>query len=307
MNVHSLLDLLSVGLAVAPTGRAKFFRDGIDCPRLVNLIGSVELDLPTIAAEGCYEVPARIGTTEVDPAFEVAQWRGAGHPTLLWHHGNNERPLDRNAFSRNSFTRVVWDARDEFDANLIVLRAPLHRSFGEYRRGVVQLAGFSGMRAASARLIEELRAWSLAQGSGPVVVAGISLGGWVTNPHRACFNSADAYAPLLAGATVDHVFVSSVFRWLTAPSALEHPDTLHRALNFEAEFARVPDDNVFPLLARHDQIIVFDRQKHCYGANPIAVLDRGHITGALATRELRQHPLGVLSGAAERGPGWTTR
>jgi hypothetical protein len=199
---------------------------------------------------------------------------------------------------------VVWEARQKFGSNLIVLRAPLHRSFREYTSGVAQLASFAGMLAASVRSIEHLQAWSRARGSGPVVVSGVSLGGFVTNLHRACFNSADAYAPLLAGAAIDHLFVSSVYRWLTAPAAREHPEALHRVLNFEAEFLRVPNDNVFPLLARYDELIVFDRQKQCYGGRPLVVLEKGHVTAALATSELRQHLLSVLGEAAssDRGP-----
>jgi len=301
MNVHSLLDVLSIALAVVPTGRGKFFRDGVESPTLPELTGSIRLDVPTISGEGRYEVPARCGTARLDPAFEVAQWHGAGFPTLLFHHGNNERPFDRSALGKNSFTRVVWEARQEFDLNLIVLRAPLHRSFRQYTSGVAQLAGFASMLATSVRLIEHLQAWSRARGSGPVVVSGVSLGGFVTNLHRACFNTADAYAPLLAGAAIDHLFVSSVYRWLTAPAALGHPEALHRVLNFEAEFSRVPDDNVFPLLARYDKLIVFDRQKQCYGDRPLVVLEKGHVTAALATSELRQHLLSVVGRAAKPG------
>jgi hypothetical protein len=100
MNVHSLLDVLSIALAVVPTGRARFFRDGVESPTLPDLTGSIRLDVAPISGEGRYEVPARLGTARLDPAFEVARWRGAGYPTLLFHHGNNERPFDRGSFGK---------------------------------------------------------------------------------------------------------------------------------------------------------------------------------------------------------------
>jgi hypothetical protein len=297
MNAHSLLDVLSVGLAAVPTRRMKFFRDGVESPTLRELVRTVRLDVPRITGEGRYEVRADTAAGELDPAFEIVRWRGARLPTLLFHHGNNERPFDRGFFSKNTLERVIGNARDEFPANLIVLRAPFHRSIGEYQQHVARLADFAAMLATSACLIEHLQAWSRAQGGAPVVVSGISLGGWATNLHRAYFNSADAYAPLLAGAALDHVFASSVYRRLTARSARENPEALRRVLNFEQDFARVPDDNVFPLLARQDAIIVYDRQKECYGDRPITVLQKGHVTAALATRALRRHLLGVLGGS----------
>jgi hypothetical protein len=113
MNVRSLLDVLSIALTVLPTERAKFVRDGLESPSLPDLTGSIQLDVPTISGARRYEVPARFGTAPLDPAVEVAQWRGAGFPTLLFHHGSNERPFDRSAPDRKSFTRVVWEARPE--------------------------------------------------------------------------------------------------------------------------------------------------------------------------------------------------
>jgi hypothetical protein len=68
------------------------------------------------------------------------------------------------------------------------------------------------MLAASAALIEALIQQCRQQGVGPIIISGISLGGFVTNLHHACFNSADAYAPLLAGPLLEDTFLSLLTR-----------------------------------------------------------------------------------------------
>ena len=47
-------------------------------------------------------------------------------------------------------------------------------------------------------------------------------------------------------------------------------------------------------MARFDQIIEYDVQKHFYDEKTVTVIDKGHITGALASAELRAHILAQL-------------
>jgi len=51
----------------------------------------------------------------------------------------------------------------------------------------------------------------LERGSAPVTVSGISLGGWATNLHAACYGSAHRYLSLLAGAALDDLFLESSY------------------------------------------------------------------------------------------------
>ena len=118
-------------------------------------------------------------------------------------------------------------------------------------------------------------------------MSGISLGGWIANLHHACFNTADEYRPIFAGATLDRLFIESAYRKLTAKSALEHPDTLTVSLNFEAAFARRPNTNVYLLMGRVDQYIVLEQQRSIYNPDQATIIDRGHITGSSDTEMLR--------------------
>jgi len=219
------------------------------------------------------------------PAFRIAQWKGKEYPTIIYHHGSGENPYDR------SFNSIFSIKKMDISANLIVIRAPFNRSAKEYMTSINDLANFVAMLSVSVKLIEKLVSYSREKGISCVVISGLSLGGWVTNLHHNYFNSADYYKPLMAGAELAEVFINSVYEKLTASLAKENPEQVRSILNFDDDFAKVDNSNVFPLLSLYDQIISFDRQKQCYDENLITVLEKGHITGALAFEKLRRHIL----------------
>ncbi|MFU8771625.1 MAG: alpha/beta hydrolase family protein [Anaerolineales bacterium] len=234
-------------------------------------------------------MPTETFAGRVDPAFQVAHWESAGLPFIIFHHGNNERPFDYSLTSKNTFKNVLYKQKDFDDTCLVSLRAPFHNSLKEYQQRMEHLTHFVGMLAVSVRLVEKLVEFAREQGYLPVVVTGISLGGWVTNLHRAYYNSADAYIPMLAGASLAEVFLSSAYRKVTGDLALENPRVLREALNFERKFIKVPDKNVFPLLAVHDQIIEYNIQRRAYENHIIEELQKGHLTASLDFQALRQH------------------
>lgn len=49
-----------------------------------------------------------------------------------------------------------------------------------------------------------------------------------------------------------------------------------------------------PLLTRYDRIVEYDVQRSGYEGFPVAVLDKGHITSALAADALRWHLLAAV-------------
>ena len=294
MNLHNFLDHYTVFLGALLAGRRKFFSQSVDSPDFAELLEATSLELPSIAGEGVYEVAAETPVGTLDPAFNIAQWLGPEHPTLIYHHGNNERPFDFGRLSKNTFKNVILDHRQAFKANLIALRAPFHRSLGMYMERMTELRNFAAMLTVSVKLADELVRWSRTQGSPSVMLTGPSLGGWVTNLHRAYVTSADFYAPMMAGAALGEVFLTSAYRRLTGAAAREDPDAVRQALNFEERFASVPSDNVAALLMRHDAIIEYERQRQCYDPAHLTVHNRGHTTGVLDYAALRTFLLAQL-------------
>ncbi len=290
--MHAFFDRYTATLTAAMLGGRKWFRESVESPSFSALVERTTLTLPEFDQEGFYELEAVTQGATLDPAFHVAQWLGPQHPTLIYHHGNNERPFSYGLASKNTFKSVVLSRRQEFAANLISLRAPFHaQSMGDYLDKLGQMENFTSMLAVSVKLVDELVKCLRDRGSGPVAVSGISLGGWVTNLHRSLCCTADRYIPILAGAALAELFITSSYRKLAADLVDQESDRVRSVLNFEQEFEQVGDANVFPLLARYDQFVVYDRQRQCYGAGPVAVMDKGHVTGTLAAGEIRSHIL----------------
>ncbi len=297
MNRHIIIDRLVAQTVTLELGRHVFFADEIESTSFEDHIDAVTVHVPEITGEGIYEASALTLAGELDPAFKVHRWRGPGKPTLIFHHGTAEHPFDTGRAARNIFHHMFGGGSMP-DANVIVIRAPYHagtlRAFSAQMR---RLANLMAMVSTSVKLIEHLTACC---GCGNVCVSGISLGGFIVNIHRAYYNTARAYVPLLAGAAPDDLFLGSRFNVVTGHRALDNHDKVARILNFEESYMRIPDNNVFPLLARYDQYVRFERQKVCYGAHSIRVLEKGHITGAKASAELRTHILGVLDAINSR-------
>ena len=78
------------------------------------------------------------------------------------------------------------------------------------------------------------------------------------------------------------------------PKAKENPSTIKSVLNFEKDFANQDNSNVFPLLARYDQLVRYEIQKDSYGKIPVQTIEKGHATGALSYNLLREHVLKSL-------------
>ncbi|MFO7790123.1 MAG: hypothetical protein R6V32_06090 [Bacteroidales bacterium] len=300
MNKHILYDLLAVSTGAFITGKNKYFAKSIESPGFQELLPLIDLTMPDDMSEGSYEPDATSPDGDIDPAFRVEKWLGGDFPTIIYHHGNNERPFDYRKTAKNSFLNVIAKEKDQFNANLINVRAPFHNdSLKAYQHKIVYLHKFMTMVATSVKLIELIRAHINTLGDAPVMVSGISLGGFVTNLHRTYYNSADFYVPLLAGAYMGELFLQSKYKKLTSAKALQSPDKIRHLLNFDGDYKTHTEANVFPLLARHDQYVEYDVQKLSYNGNTVHTIDAGHVTGALKFNVLREHLLSVLDTADE--------
>ena len=148
--------------------------------------------VPPIAFQGTgvYESPIEGLAGRMDVAYCVARWPGQGHATVIYHPGANERPFEAHCGGVNTFRRIFLDEREPVQANLIVVRAAFHTGPSRtYFRAMGDMAAFMALLCASAALTEALVSYVKASTQGRVVVAGLSLGGGVTNVHRAFFNS----------------------------------------------------------------------------------------------------------------------
>jgi hypothetical protein len=98
----------------------------------------------------------------------------------------------------------------------------------------------------------------------------------------------------LAGTFLGEIFLTGQYRKLAGDNAHQQPQIIRSLLNFNSEFDKVKDLNVFPLLAKYDQFIQYDVQKNSYTQHPVRTIEAGHVTGALRAEALRAHMLEKL-------------
>ncbi|ELY61659.1 hypothetical protein [Natronococcus jeotgali] len=289
MNRHELLDVATISMSGLLVRNSRFFSRSLSSAPIGDVVSGTAIDIEDVRTGSVQEVSSSTPVGKFQAAYLVAQWRGPDVPTLLYHHGSGEQPFDFGRFSSNSFRRLFGTNADP-DVNLIALRAPFHdRSNREYIRAMGDLEHFVGMLATSAALIEALADRLRETGCPAILAAGISLGGWAVNLHRAYCEGVNRYVPMFAGARLGEMFVSSIYRKLAAEPALTDPEALCNVLDFEDRFTDADSDDCDPLLARYDRIIEFEKQRSAYDGIDIAVLEKGHLTGSLATAALRTH------------------
>ncbi|EJN57588.1 alpha/beta fold hydrolase [Halogranum rubrum] len=290
---HALVDEATVHLGSLFVGDNGFFARSVDSPRVDEMLPSVDVPVPSLTGEGLHELSADTPVGTLDVGIKVAQWIGTDHPTVVYHHGNDERPFSSSRFTPNTFRDILVGHADQFEANIIGLRAPFHGgTTRDYAREMGDLSHFVAMLATSVATVDGII--DQLEVSGPVVVSGVSLGGWVTNLHRTYEGTADVYVPMLAGATLGKLFTRSAYRRLLGRAGRKRPQTVEQTLDFGDDYRDGDSGKLSPLLARHDRYIEYDLQRHCYDESELAVIDRGHITAMLDPTPLRDHLLDVV-------------
>jgi hypothetical protein len=284
---HEGVDRLHVSIAgrIAPLA----FRYGIESPSLHAHLAAVRLELPALTTARHYTLTAHSLAGDLTAGFQVRPGPTPELPLLVYHHGIGEMPYDK------SF-RGIFPRRVPIPAHLVAVRAPFHRTWLDLIPGLATLHTFLALCAVSVRLIESLRCLFVARGAQGCLVAGTSLGGFLSLIHHLTYGSATAYVPLLAGPDIAHVMLASHFQRFLAPQALAHPAHMQALLDFREPFAASHTQRVFPLLARYDLDMLYAHHAACYTASdvPVVTIERGHITGSLAFTALRTHLLTCL-------------
>lgn len=295
MNKHIFTDRLTAAIGALMTGKKKFFSESLQARSFREYILESNVSMPPLNREQEIELNTENPSMQLDPALKVQKWLGADYPTVIYNHGNNERPFDYSYNAKNTFYHLFVKNNPDVEANLIVIRAPFHNcSIKEYQHKISRLENFMLMIATTVAVNQAVILQLKELGCSGTIVSGISLGGWVSNLHRTYYNSADAYVPLMAGAYLGELFLQSRYKKLTAEKAKQHSEVIREKLNFNMDFELISDDNLYPLLARYDQFIEYNVQKRSYNGSEIHLLENGHVTGALNSRGMRDHLLAVI-------------
>ena len=305
MGKHEFLDTLVAGMGSMYGNSLKFFSEGTQSASLEELVAQSSATAPEWDGKGEYVAEVRTPLGAIPTKFTVLEWVDASAPVLIFHHGSGDIPYHTRARKILGADKAGFAPPFESDVNIIATNSPFNESHKEYYAAIRDLERFGVLIAGSVALIEALvRAVPEAR---KTVVSGISLGGWITNLHHACYDSADEYRPIFAGAALDRLFLDSAYRKLTGKHALETSVRLTDCLNFEAAFARRSNENVHALLGRFDRYIVLEQQASIYRDDRLTVIDRGHITGSGDNETLRGFVGEAFEGLRGREPARTSQ
>lgn len=237
-------------------------------------------------------VPVRSGLGRLTPHVRVTGRPDPSRPLVVWHHGAGEFPVD-------SAVANVWDCGG-LDLPLALVRATAHHEFRSYANQMRRSDGAAAMLASSALAMEAVRrAWD-----GPIVIAGLSLGGMVALLHARIWGRAAIadgrpirWASYAAGPDISAVIRRSAFRRLVCERTAQHRD-FERILDLQdhpimPEVAR----RIHPLLGQWDQVHRLRDQAAAFraiGVHP-EVAGRGHIGLSVDGYSLSAHLKRVLA------------
>lgn len=273
-NIYFIIDYFSKLLL-----KSQPFPEGVETVDFCEHINAVQLEVPKWEKEGLYEVSAQTREGMMYPAFLVYNWYAEDAPTIIFNHGAFEYPFDK------TFLRIFnKDSLKTLKVNLIIIRTPFHQHKGELKNGIKTLSKFLTTMAVSTKLTEEVLKNLRTRGVKFVEVAGISLGGVISNRHRIIYNSADVYVPIIAGTAHEKLFIRNKD---INQKEIDRNKIISQNLNFSAEWNKINTNNVFPICARYDDYCRLNEQGPSYGNCKIEIWNLGHLTTAVSYRALK--------------------
>lgn len=309
---HQTIDRMVI--LFSSLGKTSYFQESVESRDFREHIRETSVQVPVITGRGLYTVSGETLAGTQETSILVRLWKGLEYPTIIYQHGNVERPFDLYPLRENLIKRIFFpDSLHLPDYNLILIQSYIDGDTEDHFRQMAHLNYFMAKLAFYCALEEKVMQ-SLSPGkkrrknSPGFILAGAGFGGTVVNLHRTYFNTADAYVPILAGADPGHVFSESSYRRMTGRRARMQHSQINRQLNFENDFLRVMTHNVYPLLALFDRVAVFDHQRRAYETKPIFTIQRGHYTGLSDADGIRSHLMAVIEEVLRtRGPALPDR
>lgn len=293
-RLQSTMDRAAVLPGIVGGERVRYFRDSTDGPSWAEQLALPTPTLPALHLGSPTTVAVETITGPLTVGLLLAHDAGDRAPVLVTHHGNGERPFDLEGRAKNFLNRALLRAGPAPAATVILLRAAYHdgplRTYTQVAGDIARWMSVLAASVAATRAVVQRYGGSPDR---PTLLTGFSLGGWVTNLHRAFDGRADRYVPMLAGAHLASQFLDSSYRHMTSRTARERPARVRALLDFEPPF-RAAHAEVAPLLARHDRYARPQDQADDYGSWPVTWLGTGHLGAALAGSELRAHVLRQL-------------
>jgi hypothetical protein len=266
MNRHVIADRML--LFVINRFGKPFFSRSVESPPFEAHLAAVEVPRLEIHGTGLVEFTANTLAGKVNQRINVLHYNGNDAPLLVYNMGGGEAPFDHTI-------RKVYPPDAATELNVVAVEAPWQRTKQQLAAAFAHLNTYLAMIAVAVATTEHVIRAQAFCSARTKLVAGTSLGGFVSNRHHLAFDSADAYLPFVAGTRHGDIFLTTVN---ASPIARSQPDYLRERLNFDQAWLDKAHPTVFPHLARYDQLNRLEVQSPSYGDMPVDVWEGGHIS-----------------------------
>lgn len=273
MNRHIAFD--KIMLWVFRTFGRPFFEASIQSPDFDTHLRNVSFENKRLMAEGIEEFTVRSLGATVGLRVRILNDCDPTAPLVIYNMGGGEAPFYSTA------NRMYAELPDY---NVVVVEAPYQRDKQQLEASFSELNNYIAMLAMTVKMNEHILQSSQFKDASIRLIAGTSLGGFVTNRHHLTYNTANVYAPFVAGTRHGDIFLTSM------PASIpvqNDPQKLQDLLNFEESWKAKSHENVFPQLSRFDQLNKLELQAPSYGAVPIDIWEGGHMYNVIHADKTR--------------------
>ena len=265
MNRHILFD--KTMLWVFRTFGRPFFERSIHSPDFDTHLRKVSFENKELQGEAMHEFTIRSLGETVGLKVRVVRYCNPTAPLIIYNMGGGEAPFD------STVNRMYQEPPDY---NVVVIEAPYQRDKKQLEASFDDLNNYVAMLAMTVKMNEHVLQWRQFKDARIRLVSGSSLGGFITNRHHLVYNTADIYAPFVAGTRHGDIFLTVMDQSAVVKS---NPQRLKDLLNFEAAWRDNASShgNVYPQLGRFDQLNRLALQAPSYGDMPIDIWQGGHM------------------------------
>ncbi|MCP5454906.1 MAG: hypothetical protein H7A30_01345 [Thermotogae bacterium] len=275
MNIQSFFDTANAYLYSRIIRKNKYFADNSHGKSVSEIIKFAEkkYDLYNIDIENHKRKYFNIKYEEYNfnPFYRRIKKSGS-RVFLVYHHSNNEIPPEKAIFKISKY----------LDVNIGLIGGAFHTNKYIYMKKLRDINNFTGLIASSAILMNDIAKVILKSGYEKVILAGTSLGGFVTIANFLYLDSKDTHISFYSGYNPYDVFLNGEYRYVLSENAGE---SIKSELSFEKDFAgAVNKSNIYFLNGKYDKYINYLKQTE-YALNKILV-NKSHYFGIRSYKQI---------------------